>query len=126
MYSLLATGADSAVPHYHRGSSELFYVLDGRLDVLVGAEVRTADAGDLLIVPPGLNHAFGAHAGSTAEALIVITPGVRRFEYFRLVERTRSGLEPPETLRGTQERFDTFFVDSGVWERERARTRGKR
>jgi quercetin dioxygenase-like cupin family protein len=117
----LATGADSAVPHYHRGSSELFYVLDGRLDVLVGDTVQTADAGDLLIVPPGLSHAFGAHPGSTAEALIVITPGVRRFEYFRLVERTRAGLEPPETLRGMQERFDTFFVDSAVWERARAR-----
>ena len=115
----LATGADSAVPHYHSGSSELFYVLDGRLDVLVGSEVQTADAGDLLIVPPGLNHAFGAHAGSTAEALIIITPGVQRFEYFHLVERTRAGLEPPETLRGTQERFDTFFVDSVVWQEAR-------
>ncbi|NUR62360.1 MAG: cupin domain-containing protein [Catenulispora sp.] len=115
----LAAGADSAVPHYHGGSSELFYILDGRLDVLVGDEVQTADTGDLLIVPPGLNHAFGAHAGSTAEALIVITPGVQRFEYFHLVEQTRAGLEPPETLRGMQERFDTFFVDSAVWQEAR-------
>ena len=115
----LATGADSAVPHYHRGSSELFYVLDGRLDVLVGSEVQTADAGDLLIVPPGLSHAFGAHAGSSAEALIVITPGVQRFEYFRLIDRTRAGLEPPETLRASQQRFDTFFVESEVWREAR-------
>lgn len=115
----LATGADSAVPHYHSGSSELFYILDGRLDVLVGSEVQTADPGDLLVVPPGLNHAFGAHAGSPAEALIVITPGVQRFDYFHLVVRTRAGLEPPETLRASQERFDTFFVESEVWREAR-------
>ncbi|MEZ0111485.1 quercetin dioxygenase-like cupin family protein [Catenulispora sp. EB89] len=115
----LATGADSAVPHYHSGSSELFYILDGRLDVLVGSSVQTADAGDLLVVPPGLNHAFGAHAGSTAEALIVITPGVQRFDYFHLVVRTRAGLEAPETLRASQERFDTYFVESEVWQEAR-------
>ena len=115
----LASGADGAVPHHHSDSSELFYILDGRLDVLVGSEVQTADAGDLLVVPPGLSHAFGAHPGSTAEALIVITPGVQRFDYFRLVERTRAGLEPPETLRGMQQRFDTYFEDSAVWQEAR-------
>ena len=115
----LATGADSAVPHYHSGSSELFYILDGSLDVLLGSEVQTAEAGDLLVVPPGLNHAFGAHRGSTAEALIIITPGVQRFEYFHVLDRIRAGSEPPETLRGLQERFDTFFVDSAVWQRAR-------
>ena len=67
--------------------------------MLIGSEVHTADRGDLLVVPPHLNHAFAAHPGSTAEALIVITPGIQRFDYFRLVQRTRAGLEPPETLR---------------------------
>lgn len=112
----LATGANGAVPHRHTASSELFYILDGRLDVLVGTEVRTADAGDLLVVPPGLCHAFAAHPGSAAEALIVITPGVQRFDYFRLVQRMRAGLEPPETLWGMQGWFDTYFEESDVWE----------
>lgn len=115
----LAAGAAGAVPHHHKSSSELFYILDGRLDVLVGSQVQTAERGDLLVVPPGMSHAFGAHRGSPAEALIVITPGVQRFEYFHLVQRTRAGLEPPETLRGMQERFDTFFEDSAVWQQAR-------
>ncbi len=38
----LARGADGAVPHRHDNSSELFYILDGTLDVLVGADVVAA------------------------------------------------------------------------------------
>ena len=57
----LARGADGAVPHRHDMSSELFFILDGALDVLIGDGVVTARTGDLLVVPPGLAHAFGAH-----------------------------------------------------------------
>jgi hypothetical protein len=42
--------------------------------VLKGAVV-TARTGDLLVVPPGAAHAFGAHRDSTAEALVIATPG---------------------------------------------------
>ena len=35
----LGRGADGAVPHQHRGAAELFFVLDGALDVLAGEEV---------------------------------------------------------------------------------------
>src|SRR5580698_1288010 len=70
----LASGADGAVPHRHDQASELFFILSGQLDVLAGDDVITTAASDLLVVPPGLAHAFGAHRGSAAEALIVITP----------------------------------------------------
>ena len=62
----LARGADGAVPHRHDKASELFFILSGELDVLAGGEVITTAAGDLLVVPPGLAHAFGAHRGSAA------------------------------------------------------------
>jgi mannose-6-phosphate isomerase-like protein (cupin superfamily) len=44
----LGRGADGAVPHRHDNSSELFYILDGAFDLLVGDNVVTARAGDLL------------------------------------------------------------------------------
>ena len=116
----LARGADGAVPHRHDKASELFFILSGELDVLAGDDVITAAAGDLLVVPPGLAHAFGAHRGSAAEALIVITPGVERFDYFRHVVRLRAGAEPREILLALQDRFDTHFVDSAAWHDARA------
>jgi mannose-6-phosphate isomerase-like protein (cupin superfamily) len=116
----LARGADGAMPHRHDKASELFFILSGQLDVLAGDEVVAAAAGDLLVVPPGLAHAFGAHRGSDAEALIVITPGIERFDYFRHVVRLRAGTEPREVLLALQDRFDTHFVDSAAWRCARA------
>jgi quercetin dioxygenase-like cupin family protein len=112
----LGAGAAGAVPHRHTHSAELFYIIDGALDVLLGDDVTTARSGDLLVVPPGVAHAFGAHRDSGAEALIVITPGIERFDYFRHVVRMRQGAEPRDVLLGLQDTFDTHFVDSAIWE----------
>ena len=116
---MLGRGAGGAVPHRHEHASELFFILDGALDVLIGLDVVTAAAGDLLVVPPGLPHAFGAASDSPADALVVIAPGIERFDYFRHVVRRRDGSEPPEVLLGLQDRFDTHFVDSAVWQHAR-------
>ena len=116
----LSRGADGAVPHRHDNSSELFYILDGAFDLLVRDDIVTAYTGDLLVVPPGSAHAFAAHHDSTAEALIIATPGIERFDYFRHVVRRREGIEPPGVLLGLQDRFDTHFLDSAVWQRARA------
>ena len=116
----LGRGADGAVPHRHDHSSELFYILDGAFDLLAGDNVVTARTGDLLVVPPGTAHAFAAHRDSTAAALVIATPGIERFDYFRHVVRRREGSEPPEVLLGLQDRFDTHFLDSPAWQRARS------
>lgn len=116
----LARGADGAVPHRHDASSELFYILDGTFDLLVDNYVCVGRTGDLLVVPPGTAHAFAAHRDCTAEALIVITPGIERFAYFRHVVRRRAGIEPPQVLHDLQDRFDTHFLTSTIWEQARA------
>jgi uncharacterized cupin superfamily protein len=108
------------VPHRHDNASELFYILDGAFDLLVDDSVVVARAGDLLVVPPGVAHAFAAHRDSTAEALVIATPGIERFDYFRHVVRRRDGSEPPEVLAGLQDRFDTHFLGSPAWQRARA------
>ena len=99
----------------------MFYVLDGAVQVLSGSEIVTADRGDLIVVPPDLPHAFAAASGKSAELLIVITPGVERFEYFRKLERIAYGKEPRESLRDVQEVYDTFFLSSPIWDQARAR-----
>lgn len=115
----LGAGVDGAVPHTHELSAEMFYVLSGSVDVLVGEQVRTATQGDLIVVPPGMAHAFGATPGQTAEILIVITPGVERFEYFRHLGRIASGESTAESLLDDQERYDTYFLMSPPWKAAR-------
>ncbi|MDL4772817.1 MULTISPECIES: cupin domain-containing protein [Thermomonosporaceae] len=112
----LVNGADGAKPHHHSNSAELFYVLDGMAQLLSGEQVVTAEQGDLVIVPPGLAHAFAAAPGEDADLLIVITPGVERFEYFRHLERIAYGKVPPESLLEVQELYDTYFRSSTAWD----------
>jgi quercetin dioxygenase-like cupin family protein len=115
----LDKGADGARPHRHDHSAEMFYVLDGVVQVLSGTEIVKAEKGDVIVVPPHLPHAFSANRGSGADILIVIAPGVERFEYFRKLTRIARGVEAPESLRDVQELYDTFFVESPEWQAAR-------
>jgi len=65
----LSAGSDGPPPHCHRRAPEGFLMLDGRLDVLVDDDVRELRAGDLLVVPTGVPHAFATPVGSGAEFL---------------------------------------------------------
>jgi quercetin dioxygenase-like cupin family protein len=112
----LEKGADGARPHRHDRSAEMFYVLDGVVRVLSGTEIVRAEEGDVIVVPPKLPHAFSAERGSGAEILIVIAPGVERFEYFRQLTRIAQGKEAPESLREVQDLYDTYFLNSPEWE----------
>jgi quercetin dioxygenase-like cupin family protein len=115
----LQKGADGARPHRHEKSAEMFYVLDGRVQVLSGAEIVSAEAGDVIIVPPRLPHAFAAERSSSADILIVIAPGVERFEYFRQLTRIARGEEPPESPGDVQDLYDNYFLNSPEWESAR-------
>ncbi|MFD3991228.1 hypothetical protein [Streptomyces sp. NPDC058583] len=55
-------------------------------------------------------HAFGASPGSTADLLVVLTPGVDRFGYFRSLGRVAHGLETFDHLLSRQERYDVHFL----------------
>jgi mannose-6-phosphate isomerase-like protein (cupin superfamily) len=112
----LEKGADGARPHRHDRSAEMFYVLDGVVQILSGAEIVRAEEGDVIVVPPKLPHAFSAERGTGAEILIVIAPGVERFEYFRKLTRIAQGKEPAESLCEVQDIYDTYFLNSPEWE----------
>ncbi|WP_406278367.1 cupin domain-containing protein [Nocardia sp. NBC_00881] len=113
--AFLPKGADGPPPHYHSTSAELFYMLDGQLRVLAGDEIHEVGAGDFLLIPPNMTHAWAAPAASSADVLVIFTPGIERFDYFRLGDRIRKGLASPLEILDTQERFDNHFVDSPIW-----------
>ncbi|MFE5212924.1 cupin domain-containing protein [Streptomyces sp. NPDC056600] len=116
----LTGGADGARPHRHDNSAEMFFMVSGTARLLSGEEVVTAGPGDLVVVPPGMPHAFAAPPGHDADILVVITPGVERFDYFRHLRRIALGEASPESLLDVQERYDTHFLRSGAWEAERS------
>ncbi|MFC9440591.1 cupin domain-containing protein [Nocardia sp. NPDC057030] len=112
-------GADGAAPHFHTTSDELFYVADGELQLLAGDKIVTVIAGGSIVVPKFMPHAFGATPDSGARIMIALTPGVQRFDYFRLLDRIAKGDAEPAELAAAQDEFDNHFVDAPNWWAER-------
>src|SRR5215475_2253450 len=112
----LLGGAPGATPHHHTSASELFYVISGEAELLAGERIVTVAAGDLVVVPAGTVHAFAATADRDADLLIVLTPGVERFEYFRQLQRIATGEAPLESILETQDRYDNHFEASQIWQ----------
>ena len=73
---------DGVNPHRHNHLGELFYVLAGSAHVLAGGS----------LIASGLSHA--AASGHDADRLIVVTPGVERFAYFRHLARSTRATTP--------------------------------
>jgi mannose-6-phosphate isomerase-like protein (cupin superfamily) len=118
-HALLRDGADGASPHHHTTVAEVFYVLRGRVQLLVGDELVEAGEGDLVVVPPGVTHAFAGARGHDAELLVAVTPGIERFSLFRRFERVSAHREPAGTLFTDQSDYDTYPDVSDIWEHAR-------
>jgi mannose-6-phosphate isomerase-like protein (cupin superfamily) len=112
-------GNAGAPPHHHTRGAELFYILDGSLQMLLGDEVTVFAKGDLVVVPPGVHHAFAPAPGASADVLIVFAPGTERFAYYRLLDRLHQGDATVQDLYDTQDRFDNHYVDSPAWQAAR-------
>ena len=84
-------------------------------------DVVVMTAGDYLLVPAGVVHAWGTVAESGADVLIVKAPGENRFGYFRFGDRIRRGAADPAEVLATRANFDNHFTTSPVWTRLLAR-----
>jgi mannose-6-phosphate isomerase-like protein (cupin superfamily) len=116
----LRGGSLGANPHLHRRSSEVFYVLKGSFEMLAGERIFTATEGDLVVVPPGVPHAFAASDGCDGDLLVFITPGVERFDIFRDLIRIAAGeLHQAAYAAASERQFDTHSVHAANWSRTR-------
>lgn len=111
----LAEGADGAPPHHHKLSHEVFYVLDGTLLFRLGDELTSVGKGGLVVIPPGLPHAFGAPQGEVADVVVVLSPGIERFAYFEKLAAISRGEAEFASLIPEQDRYDVHFEDIPDW-----------
>ena len=64
--------------HVHHGDDEAWYVLEGRLRLRIGDQVREAGPGQAVLAPKGMPHAYGnARRGQATRYLLVMTPRIR-------------------------------------------------
>lgn len=61
-------------PHIHSREDEVFYVLEGELEFLVGERTIPATAGDVFHGPRGVPHTFKNVGAAPSRVLVAITP----------------------------------------------------
>jgi len=94
-------------PHYHRGHSDSFYILEGELEVHVGDEVVSALPGMYVLAPPGVVHFFRNVSAAPARVLNLHTPGGFAEYRLELEALHEKSIQPDQTFF---ERHDIFDV----------------
>lgn len=61
--------------HSHEANDEVFYVLAGRPDILIGEEWVSLEPGAFVMIPRGVMHDFRNSTSEEAGLLNVFTPG---------------------------------------------------
>lgn len=87
---------DEPPPHVHAQEQELFYVLEGNVDVYVGAEVFHLAAGECAFLPQGIPHAYLIQSPEL-RMLALITPG-GFMDAFRPMEEPAKKMEIPSDM----------------------------
>lgn len=92
-------GESGPDPHFHRTTTESFFVLTGTVRLFNGTEWIDARSGDFLHVPPGGVHAFRNVADEPASMLLLFTPGAPREHYFEGLLALATGWHPTDEAR---------------------------
>jgi quercetin dioxygenase-like cupin family protein len=93
-------------PHFHKGHSDSFYVLEGELEFHVGDEVVRGSPGTYVLAPPRVVHFFRNVSDERARTLNLHTPG-GFVEYRReLLALHEQGIEPDNAFFEQHDIFD--------------------
>jgi mannose-6-phosphate isomerase-like protein (cupin superfamily) len=105
--------APTPPPHIHHAHEEVFYVLEGDLEFLVGTQTRQAGVGTFVMVPIGALHTFSNPTDKTARFLNTFTPP-RYIHYFEEMSQLFQQSVPPspQQLNDLMARYDTEVVAS--------------
>ena len=100
--------------HIHHSSDELFYVLGGVLDVLVGTEIVRATPGSFIRVPRGTVHAPRVVGPEPGRVLVMFAPGGPDKVFDEIAALAAELGRPPDPddprIQAIVERYDSSFV----------------
>jgi uncharacterized cupin superfamily protein len=103
--SELPPGGGFGIPHWHEDLYEVFYVLEGEIEYLLGAQWRRAPAGTTVFIPAGAVHAFRNASGRPARHLVGGPP-----QAIEMI--TELGRRPREQWEDVHERHRSHYARS--------------
>lgn len=73
-------------PHVHENEDEVFQVIQGQVEMLIGEETSILNSGDLIFCPKGVPHSWRVVGKSKALAILTIFPAVLENMFEELAE----------------------------------------
>lgn len=97
--------------HVHHIENELFWVLEGELDVQVGSEIFRLSAGDCAYAPKMIPHTWQPVGGHDTRFLSFAEPAGHLEEFIdELLRRRRKGLLDPASMKSLFEKYEMEVV----------------
>ncbi|MAD19063.1 MAG: hypothetical protein CMJ52_02435 [Planctomycetaceae bacterium] len=110
-------GDPGPVPHFHRETTEMFFLIEGSLEFFLDDAVLIIEAGGFVRVPPNTIHHFSQRGDVPARFLIMFTPGKAREKYFEGLAAIASEDGPPDRNRlvALMHEYDQFLADEDAY-----------
>lgn len=89
----------AAPMHFHEGEEEGFYVISGKVRMVVGDRRIEATAGSFILAPRGERHGF-VFASADAKLLLMVSPGSDHEDLFRAIGEPAGRREIPPPPSG--------------------------
>jgi len=92
--------------HHHKIMTEIFYILEGEVELIFDDETITAKAGDTVTVPPHLWHAASCTNGG--KMLTIFKNGQFDLYLKKLSQLSDSDFEDTEFMKSVSAEFDIY------------------
>lgn len=92
--------------HRHEQLHDMFYVLDGALEMRLGGDTLTVESGAFVCVPPGVAHTFSNPSDSPVRFLNFSTPAGWEHYMRDLAAAAAAGPLTPERIGPIASRYD--------------------
>ena len=99
-------GPLAPTPHIHREREELFYVLEGDFEFILGDESIKAPAGSVVFIPRGTRHA--PVIGPDGRGVVFVAPAGLEGFFDALGKGLAAGLGQDEIRASLEGRFNSF------------------
>jgi quercetin dioxygenase-like cupin family protein len=108
----VAPGFDTGA-HYHTKIEELFYVLEGELNLRSGDRTIRGGPGTFVFVPPGAAHSFGNPGPGVGRLLVICAPPGHEKYFDELASLVAKGGRPDaDALAKLRSKYDTIQLSS--------------
>ena len=84
-------GGTATIPHLHPQTGEIYYILQGRGEMILANEKQVVLPGDAIAIPPGVPHQIINHSSEPLIFLCCCAPAYEHNDTVMLTEEMRAG-----------------------------------